>query len=1359
MERLSSTHPGPYIKVQVLPKKLSVTKAAELLGVGRPALSNLLNANAALTSDMALRIQKTFGADAQELLAMQANYDEAENRDRAKDVAVHTYVPAFLKFEAKQISAWTNGNIEARAHLPAFLRRLVQSTGTALSKVDFPAYDNSQRYGWDGFVASDIATPWIPRGNSGWEFGCNQNPAAKAEVDFAARTASVPAEERSSTSFVFVSPHNWPGKEDWAKEKRRTGGWKNVRVLDASDLEQWLEQSIPAQAWFGNQIGNGADGMLAPDAYWTEWAGATNPPLSKILFKVPISTHRGKLENWLSKPPKAPLVVTADSEGEALAYLACALMEIGTPPGVFADKAIILKSAEALKRTAALSADFIAIVSTPDVETVSATYQKSHHVLIVRRRNDISSEGDITLDLVDGLTFHEALADMKLHEPDFARYSRETANSPTILRRRLSNVPAIQRPAWASDIALARRLIPLNLVGVWDVDKPADGEIVRCLANREYQDIEQSVAEFRTVPDAPMWSIGRYRGVTSKIDVLFATHRLVTKKDLEDFLAIAQYVLQESDPALDLPQDQQWAANIYGKVRDHSSALRAGVCETLVLLAAHGNTLFQARLGIDVQARVNDVVRSLLLPLNERTWASQKHDLPRYAEAAPDVFLDILEQDLASAEPKIFTLLQPADAGPFGGCPRTGLLWALETLAWKSDRLLRVSLILARLAEIPINDNWGNKPAASLQAIYRSWMPQTAADIGERNMAMEEICRRFPSVGWRRIVEELGSHHAVGHYSSRPHWRNDASGAGQTVKTWDEAYPVMNKAHELALAWPKHDQHTLGDLVSRLEFLREEDHEKVWSLIKDWAATEADDEARGVLRETIRKNAFTRRAKMRGVKQPVKDRAREAYTLLQPRDVVVRHLWLFAQHWVEESADELEEGDLDYEKRTARIEAQRTKALNEIWRDLGYDGLLSLCELSRSESAIGRCLFDIVPATERLSILERLVSQAPPPAAIKIDIVISGFLDRLGNERGVTIETLLRGFISSGARDNAIRLLKCAPFRAEIWAHLTAMPPQWEKLYWKDAYVRWERQSESEFTTLVTKLIEVGRPWAAFETVHMDLKQVETRLLLEMLRAAVTSSEPHARSAMDGYYISEAFKNLKSRSGVGKSELAQLEFMYVPALEHSEYGIPTLQEVLTEDPKLFMQLVALVYRRKDEGEDPPEWKIPDEDRRKDIATSVFGLLHRMVRFPGTAKNGAIDGKKLRNWIAQARELGRQYGREDTVDSVVGEILGRCPAEPDGVWPCEAVRQALDEFGSLRMANGVSIGRRNMRGAQFRGPNGDEERAMAAQYRSWAKAVSYQYPFTARMLVEMAEGYDREAVWHDTDASVRKRLNH
>jgi addiction module HigA family antidote len=87
-------HPGGFIKRSVLPDDLSVTDAAVVLGVGRPALSNLLNEKASLSPEMALRIEKAFGVKMDTLLRMQARYDAWHMRAREGDVHVRKYVPA-----------------------------------------------------------------------------------------------------------------------------------------------------------------------------------------------------------------------------------------------------------------------------------------------------------------------------------------------------------------------------------------------------------------------------------------------------------------------------------------------------------------------------------------------------------------------------------------------------------------------------------------------------------------------------------------------------------------------------------------------------------------------------------------------------------------------------------------------------------------------------------------------------------------------------------------------------------------------------------------------------------------------------------------------------------------------------------------------------------------------------------------------------------------------------------------------------------------------------------------------------------------------------------------------------------------
>ena len=88
-------HCGDFIKTEIVEAlRLSVTQAAEILGVRRATLSDLLNSKAALTPEMALRIEKAFGVGMDLLLSMQLAYDVAQMRNHESDIKVSRYVPA-----------------------------------------------------------------------------------------------------------------------------------------------------------------------------------------------------------------------------------------------------------------------------------------------------------------------------------------------------------------------------------------------------------------------------------------------------------------------------------------------------------------------------------------------------------------------------------------------------------------------------------------------------------------------------------------------------------------------------------------------------------------------------------------------------------------------------------------------------------------------------------------------------------------------------------------------------------------------------------------------------------------------------------------------------------------------------------------------------------------------------------------------------------------------------------------------------------------------------------------------------------------------------------------------------------------
>lgn len=86
-------HPGVFIREEILnPLELSISKAAEVLGVRRATLSDLVNAKSSVSPEMALRIEKAFGLNMDMLLKMQTWFDTCAMRERASEVKVAQYV-------------------------------------------------------------------------------------------------------------------------------------------------------------------------------------------------------------------------------------------------------------------------------------------------------------------------------------------------------------------------------------------------------------------------------------------------------------------------------------------------------------------------------------------------------------------------------------------------------------------------------------------------------------------------------------------------------------------------------------------------------------------------------------------------------------------------------------------------------------------------------------------------------------------------------------------------------------------------------------------------------------------------------------------------------------------------------------------------------------------------------------------------------------------------------------------------------------------------------------------------------------------------------------------------------------------
>jgi len=1365
------SHPGERIKKEVFPSNMSVTKAAGLIGVGRPALSNLLNGKAALTADMATRIEKAFGFPRKDLLEMQAQYDAFKAKQRSAPTNAKAYVPPFLVIKANDIEHWASHNICARSRFAVFLRTLIHSTASGLTEVNFPGYDDSQRPGWDGQVVANEGNPWIPKGRSGWEFGTNEDPKTKANKDYKKSLNAIDAKDRASIVFIFVTPRRWAGKSTWAEGKKAEGDWLDVRALDSSDLEQWVEQSLPGQAWFANEIGIPAQDVRSLDKCWADWANVSTPPLPGSLFSSAIDEAKRKLTSRLAKSPTGPIVIAADSTDEALAFVAqCFSTEGSTELERYRYQVLVFDKVGVLPKLAGGTRPFIPVVHSSEVEIELAPYTKQMHSIVVYPRNAVNSEPDIVLEPINFDVFRSALKSIGKNRDEINSLDNESGRSLTVLRRRLANVEAVRIPLWATKQHTSENLIAFMLVGAWNSFNETDKIGLSLLAgNRAYEVLEKDYQALLQLNDSPLWSLGSYRGVISKIDLMYAVARYVTHDDLKQYFDVARLVLGEDDPSLDLSDDRRWAASIHGKKREFSSAFRKGISETLVLLAVHGPGLFKTRLGIDTEEEAALVVRDLLKsPLTTRVLEANNRDLPLYAEAAPIEFLSIIERDLKTESPAVFGLLRPADSGMFGSPSRTGLLWALEGLAWNPETLPRTVMILARLAQIEINDNWVNKPGHSLEAIFRCWMPQTAANNKERADLVKVLFDRFPNIAWTICIAQFGNPHQVGDYSHKPKWRTDGYGHGEPFQTWEPVVEFKSKMIEMALSQAHYSASMLSDLIDRLHDLTDSDQDRVWSLVEAWIET-AGDIDKIALREKIRVSTVSRFAAIRSKRSKkqlqITARVKRIHAMLEPSNLIDRHIWLFKGPWIDESADELEDiENIDYEERNRRISKQRSDALKEIHGMFGISGLLDTATRSGASGIIGALSAEHVLDEEELIALIMLAFDTmneDEHTTRTLEWMIQGILGAMSNDKKLNV--FLKSAITAIGPESAARLLTLAPFGEAVWVLASSYGEYIEKQYWKDVVPGWLHDSPSEITRAVDMLMKARRPRAAFALVKDQPKKLPVRTLFQLLTVMAQDGDDKAGEyLLEHYYVKKAFECIDKTSELSLEQKASLEFAYLEVLDRSwdrgsKSAIPNLERYIEEHPEVIVQAIVWAFKRNDGAADPAEFRV-EEEKVKFMAEKGYKLIQALKRIPGSDENGNVDFEHLARWTKTVRKSCAELSRGETADYVIGELFASAQIGKDGAWPCEAVRGLMEDIQSESMMRGAHIGVYNSRGVHTRGHGGEQERQLAEKYRTWAQQIRTASPYVAsELLMRLTSTYEREAAREDTEAQINQRL--
>jgi len=577
---------------------------------------------------------------------------------------------------------------DCQENLPLLIRKLIRATSTKISKILFPAGDNILISGWDGILETTERTEYIPEGISLWEFGATNDKKGKAEREFNKRSLESLGYDKAASTFVFVTPHIWSNKEDWIQEKKQFNIWKDIVVYDAEYLEEWIEIAPAVGAWLAKHLGKYPESVQPTDDFWFEWSYSPKFQITPSLVTTGREEELQKLAAHLTN--RASIIsVQIASRDEALAFVAggAKLFEPELQED-FYSRSLIIENPEAFRIVSANKNALILIPRFEDDNVINRAIAQGHHVIIPIGADRTEYLGAvIKLPRPDRDGFVKALQEVGFSEEEARSWSKESSRNLTILRRRLKFES--NKPEWAKGENY-RDIIPALLIGKWTESREGDKEAISIIAEEPYERYITKLNRWKNSQDSPIYMVGSSWRVASSLDAWYHLGSFLTTHDYNKLEKIIEDTFGEINPALELEPEQRFMASFFGKESRYSGAFKEGLAESLILIAVYGND-FGLNTSSVPQSWVNSVVYNTLINGDNQKWISIERILPLLAEASPTSFLRIVEDSLNQSPSPILALFEETSNGFSPTSHHTGLLWALEALAWFPSYISRVT--------------------------------------------------------------------------------------------------------------------------------------------------------------------------------------------------------------------------------------------------------------------------------------------------------------------------------------------------------------------------------------------------------------------------------------------------------------------------------------------------------------------------------------------------------------------------------------------------------------------------------------------------------------------------------------------
>lgn len=1235
---------------------------------------------------------------------------------------------------------------DCQGSLPELIRRLIRVTVSSIANIKFPSGENVQLEGWDGILELADGTEYVPCGMSLWEFGASKSVKGKADGDYQKRTENALGVDKSDCTYVFVTPRRWKGGSEWVRGKKSEKVWKDIRVIDAVILEEWLEIAPTVALWFASEYLHKVPekAVMATEYFWSEWSQGEDKTLIPDLLLAGREKEMKQLQDCYRCP--GLVVLKSSSKEETLAFIIASFLGTDQAEDFFS-RSVIIDDIDSFRKLCAVKDSLILLPRFEDNNIFNAAVRQGHTVIVPLGIDDPDLWKDVVeLPETDRDGFVAALVKMGYDEAIALQYAKESARNLIVLRRQLGFNH--MKPAWLKE-GYTRILIPMLLVGKWNTSyEEGDCRIVGKLAGMDYRTYLQELGKLAVLPDSPVISVDCFWRLTSPMDAWTNMASWITTSDYEELKEIASLVLAEIDPEIAEREANPSEIFICKEKVKYSGKLKEGVLQSLVLIAVYGKKL-KLKVAGDCKIWVDNIISELLQNKDAYFWKSLDRRLPLIAEAAPGRFLTVLEENIK--QPEWLKQMFVVTKEPYGFSPVvyfTGILWGLESLAWDSRYLSRVCLILLRMSSVSLPENVGNRPMNSLRNIFLLWCHQTFATFEDRKRVLELLVATDPEISWQLLVKLIPQSHEVGGCHSMMRWRMFGRAK---ENSYDVAEVIEGCAHitGLLLQICHNEVFQIKDLLDISVRTNLDNRSRIIGYLennKEKIALDDCGQVRSCLRTIISRH---RSYPDTDWALPEKELTQyeSLYLFFEPVDVLEKYRWMFESYYID-VVELAEEGDDD--KKEELQGKLREKAMSEIYHVKGLQAIIMLGKEVEFSDLVGTTLGAILPEQD----IESFVTL--PEAKELGEAFYMAFWRRAMGLKAT--EYVLKFGMDLYEHGVALKII------GSLFLGMLPDRQLWNKLdqsdlgnwYWIHMHSSFSNLEVEDIVYGLKRLMEKGRYSFAVGIASRVKCDLPFLLMVELLRGFAIADNQESR---EPYYhaVEKLFGKLDQHPDIDPTEMIRLEMLYINILTgyHAFRSPVFIYRDLISCPESFMEIARWTYRK--EHSDREKDMIQSENNEQIVANKAligWKLLHNINVIPGVLKEGVIDKQQLNSWIDRVRQLALAEDRAKSVDCCIGRMLAQYPQE-NGPYPPEEICEVLERLGSQEVRLEYRIGLQNKGGVTVRSPyaGGTIERERAEAYLKLAEHHRNRFPQVAAIFEDIASTYTEFGRQEDIQAKL------